>query len=554
MTPTLPALADELVEAVLRNDPFGASQFGLPQYDAFAPDASPAAEAAYRAELTRIGDAAAGILADPADTVLQAAIASTVRAELNTLDVGEVDFTVTALPLSGPPVLFSTAASTVVPDEQSAQAYLARLTASAHWIDTVTDRLRAGAARGLTPVRSLAENALSWADAVLGEPAPAALTAPAAPQGWDGAEAWRAEVHRLAAEVVSPAVRRWRDLVAQELLPVARDDDHAGIGHLPDGEARYLAAIERHTTLPLTPQELHETGLTAVRELEERALVLGARIGLDDLPAIRAAVAAGADPDPEAAMERARVAILRAEARAADVIDPPLPDPCVVSPMPDTVGRSGMAPHYTLPRADGSRPGTYWFNTVVPGMGVGWELEAVAFHEAVPGHHLQLARAQADTSLPRLVTQTLVNAHAEGWGLYTERLAGELGLYSSVQQEIGAVFMEMHRAARLVVDSGVHGLGWSRQKARGYLVDHIPVSRDFLFAEMDRYIAWPGQALAYLVGQQEILRLRDEARATLGEKFTLQGFHSAVLESGSLPLPALQVVVRRWIEGVTAGV
>ena len=547
-TPTLHELADELVETVLRADPFSASMFGLPQYDALAPDASPEAEAGYRAELDRIAAAAATIDAEPAESVLQAAIASTVRGELQGLEVGEVDFTVTALPLSGPPVLFSTVAKTVVPDEQSAQAYLDRLTASAYWIDTVTDRLRAGAERGLTPVRSLAENALSWADAVLSGPAPAALVAPSAPEGWDGADAWRAEVHRLAAEVVAPAVGRWRDLVAQELLPVARSDEQAGIGHLPDGEQRYLAAIERHTTLPLAPQELHETGLTAVRELEEQALSLGAQIGLTDLPAIRAAVSAGANPDPESAMQLARAAVLRAEAAATDVIDPPLPAPCVVSPMPDTVGRSGMAPHYTLPRADGSRPGTYWFNTVIPTIGGGWDLEAVAFHEAVPGHHLQLARAQADTSLPRLVTQTLVNAHAEGWGLYTERLAGELGLYSSVQQELGAVFMEMHRAARLVVDSGVHALGWSRQQARAYLVEHIPVPREFLFAETDRYIAWPGQALAYLTGQREILRLRDEARAALGSAFTLPGFHSAVLDSGSLPLPALQVVVRRWID------
>jgi uncharacterized protein (DUF885 family) len=245
------------------------------------------------------------------------------------------------------------------------------------------------------------------------------------------------------------------------------------------------------------------------------------------------------------ALAAAQDAVRRAEQRAGEMMPEPLPEPCAVSPMPQTVAESGMAPHYTLPREDGSRPGTYWFNTLLPTAGTGWDLEAVAFHETVPGHHSQLARLQRLAGLP-LLQRLPITVHAEGWGLYAERLAGEFGLYSGVEAEIGAVYVEMHRAARLVVDTGLHALGWSRQRARDYLVEHVALAEGFLVAEIDRYIAWPGQALAYLVGQREILRLREHARAARGERFDLPEFNAAVLDHGNLPMPVLAEVVEKW--------
>jgi len=214
--------------------------------------------------------------------------------------------------------------------------------------------------------------------------------------------------------------------------------------------------------------------------------------------------------------------------------------------MPPTVAESGLAPHYTRPRQDGSRPGTYWFNTMRPSAGAGWDLEAVAFHETVPGHHSQLARQQQLDGLP-LLQQFSITVHSEGWGLYAERLAGEFGLYSGIEAEIGSVFIEMHRAARLVVDTGLHALGWSREQARDYLVEHVALAEGFLLDEIDRYIAWPGQALAYLVGQREILRLREEARTALGDRFDLPTFNAALLDSGNVPMPVLGTVVRNWV-------
>jgi uncharacterized protein (DUF885 family) len=224
----------------------------------------------------------------------------------------------------------------------------------------------------------------------------------------------------------------------------------------------------------------------------------------------------------------------------------PLPEPCAVEAMPQSVGESGMAPHYTRPRLDGSRPGTFWFNTVRATAGAGWDLEAVAFHETVPGHHSQLARLQSMPDLP-LLQQLSITVHTEGWGLYAERLAGEFGLYSDARAELGAVYMETHRAARLVVDTGLHAFGWSRDRAIEFMLEHVALPEEFLINETDRYIAWPGQALAYLTGQREILRLRDDARAALGTDFDLRDFNAALLDSGAVPMPVLSDTVAAWV-------
>jgi uncharacterized protein (DUF885 family) len=179
--------------------------------------------------------------------------------------------------------------------------------------------------------------------------------------------------------------------------------------------------------------------------------------------------------------------------------------------------------------------------------GTGWDLEAVAFHEAVPGHHSQLARLQQLPDLP-LLLQCSVTVHSEGWGLYAERLAEEFGLYSGIQAQLGSVYIELHRAARLVVDTGLHHLGWNRQQARQFLEEHVALPEQFLADETDRYIAWPGQALAYLTGQREILRLREDATARLGAGFDLPSFHATILDHGSLPMPVLAEAVAAWID------
>jgi uncharacterized protein (DUF885 family) len=239
----------------------------------------------------------------------------------------------------------------------------------------------------------------------------------------------------------------------------------------------------------------------------------------------------------------------RAEARAAEVFPQPLPPPCDVAPMPEVVAVSGAAPHYTPPRLDGGRPGTFWFNTERPTAGTGWDLEVVAFHEAVPGHHLQLSRLQLLTDLPALQRQRSLSVFSEGWGLYAEQLAEETGLYADDRGLLGAVSTSLMRAARLVVDTGLHAFGWSREQALEYLAGHVPMPREFLAAEVDRYVVMPGQALSYLTGKLEILRIREEARARLGPAFSLPAFHAAVLDHGSLPMPVLARSIADWLDG-----
>ncbi len=540
-------LADALAERLLAADPFQGTALGLREYDALVPDPSAAAEQELARDLAALATQAETVTAlDDADAVTLATVRDTCARYVSALANRPEEYTVTAMPFSGPPALLATFARTTLVDGPAAEDYLTRVRASVAWIDGVAQRLREGAAAGRFPVGSLLDQALAWVERRIAEGVPGAVLAPEPPDGWPGAAAWRAELEAAGREQVVPALARWRDRLL-ELRPSARPDDRPGLCGLPDGALDYARAIAQHTTLTLTAEELHRIGLERVTELAERARELGDQLGLDGVEAVRdAARASSAELAPEAALERALEAVRRAETRAGEIMPAPLPEPCAVSPMPPTVADAGTPAHYTRPRQDGSRPGTYWFNTRRPGAGAGWDIEVVAFHEAVPGHHSQLARSMALADLP-LLQQFSVTAHAEGWGLYAERLAGEFGLYSDVRAEIGAVYSEMHRAARLVVDTGLHAFGWSREQAVRFLLDNVAMPESTLRAEVDRYIGWPGQALAYLVGQRELLRLRERARSDLGAAFDLPAFNGAVLDHGSISLPVLATVVDRWI-------
>ena len=548
MTTPVRALADTLADTLLRADPFAGSSLGRRECDALVPDAGAAAEAALATELDGIA-ALAGTIANPddaGDAVTLAVIRSTCDRRAIAARLRSAEYTVSPMPISGAPYLLAVLARTSLQDARAAGDYLERVRGAAGWLAALSERLREGAAVGRFPVAPLVDKALAWTDRVLDAQVPAAVLTPQPPRGWDGESGWREDLEAVARDSLRPALVRWRDRIA-EVRPTSRPDDRVGICALPGGAEDYARAIYVHTTLPLAPDELHAIGLEEIERLSERARELGSGIGLADLTAVRAAARASSTVmEPSLALQAAVAAVRRAESRAGEIMPPPLPDPCDVTPMLQTVADAGMAPHYTRPMPDGGRPGTYWFNTLRATAGTGWDLEAVAFHETVPGHHSQLARQQHLAGLP-LVQQFSVTAHSEGWGLYAERLAGEFGLYSSVEAEIGAVFVEMHRAARLVVDTGIHALGWSRQRAQQFLVDTVAVSEGFLLDEIDRYIAWPGQALAYLVGQRQILRARARAESALGDGFDLPSFNGALLDSGNVPMDVLDVVVDAWV-------
>ena len=544
-------LADRFHERWLEQNPFAASMYGIPGYDDLVPDESEEGARARRAEAERFvveADEIAGGPLTPADAVTLDCTREAAAQEIAIVDMAPEDHTVTAMQYSGAALFMAVAARTVLVDVPAAEAYLIRLRRGGEWLDQIGERLRAGAGKGRYPVAPLAEQAIAWAEGVLAAPVPAPLLAPAAPAGWDGTAEWEAQRRAVAAEVIRPALERWVATV-RDLLPRARPSSQAGLVHLPGGEEDYARAVRIYTTLPLSAAELHQTGLDHIAALEARAVELGAKLGLSGLDEVMNALRDSAGKiTPAEAIREATIAVRRAEARAAEVFPAPLPPPCEVTPMPEVVAVSGAAPHYTPPRLDGGRPGTFWFNTERPTAGTGWDIEVVAFHEAVPGHHLQLSRLQLLTELPALQRQRSLPVFSEGWGLYAEQLAEEIGLYADERGLLGSISTSLMRAARLVVDTGMHFYGWSREQALEFAVAHVPMPREFLASEIDRYVVMPGQALSYLTGQLEILRIREEARLRLGEKFSLPAFHAAVLDQGSLPMPTLARSIAGWLE------
>jgi uncharacterized protein (DUF885 family) len=544
-------LADRMHRRWLEENPFTATMYGIPGYDDLVPDESEEGQRTWRAEVGRfLGEAEAverGQLT-PADAVTLDCTIEAATQELEIIDLAPAEYTVTAMPYAGPAAFLAVAARTVLVDPAAAEAYLTRLRRSGGWFDQIGERLRSGAGQGRRPVAPLAEQAVTWAEGVLAAPGMSPVLSPQPPPGWPGAAAWEAERRAAAEEVVHPALARWVATV-RDLLPRARPSERAGLVYLPGGDEDYARAVRISTTLPLSAGELHRTGLNQVTLLEARAVKLGAGLGLSGLDEVFAALRDSAGKIPaEEAMRRAAGAVKRAEARAGEFFPEPLPPPCQVAPMPEVVAVGGAAPHYTPPRLDGGRPGTFWFNTERPTAGTGWDIDVVAFHEAVPGHHLQLSRLQLLTGLPALQRQRSLAVFSEGWGLYAEQLAEEAGLYTDDRGLLGSVSTSLMRAARLVVDTGIHAYGWSRERALEFMAEHVPMPREFLADEVDRYVVMPGQALAYLTGKLEILRIRDDARQRLGPAFSLPAFHGAVLDHGSLPMPTLARSITHWLD------
>jgi uncharacterized protein (DUF885 family) len=340
---------------------------------------------------------------------------------------------------------------------------------------------------------------------------------------------------------------RYLAVIRDEVLPVARADTRPGISHLDGGGATYRDLVRVHTSLDLDPDAIHQIGLEEVSRIDEELSSLGARVlGTANLGEIRARLRT----DPAMTFSSADE-VFDAASRALDRGRAAVPDWFGIQPQADCVVVR-MLPHeeehstiayYREPAIDGSRPGQYLINTSHPETRPRYEAEALAYHEAVPGHHLQLAISQERTDLPAFRRHLGVTAFVEGWGLYAERLSDEMGLYSSDLDRIGVLSFDGWRASRLVVDTGMHARGWTREAAIQFMLDHTALAANNVENEVDRYIVWPGQALAYKIGQREILRLRTGARAALGGRFDIRAFHDDVLGHGVLSLATLADVV-----------
>jgi uncharacterized protein (DUF885 family) len=387
----------------------------------------------------------------------------------------------------------------------------------------------------------MAHNAIGFLDRFLAQETPF-------PQPLTGDRGERRD--RLVAEVVRPALTRYREFLATEVAGQGRPDDRPGLCWLEDGEAHYAALARMHTTTDHTPKELHRLGLDVLAGLEAEYAELGGReFGLTDPAQVRRRLRTDESlrwRDVEEMLETARAAIARATAAAPDWF-PRVPDAeCVVRAVPEADAPVAPAAYYMPPALDGSRPGVYYTNTHEVHTRDRFIAETVAFHEAVPGHHFAEALAQDLTGLPRLRRIALITAYSEGWALYTERLADEMGLFSGDVMRLGMVAEDSVRAARLVVDTGLHALRWTREQCVEFLRAHTVLSEVEVQSETDRYIECPGQALAYMTGRLEILRLRRFAEEKLGEAFAIKDFHDVVLGGGPLPLKVLGDVVRAW--------
>jgi uncharacterized protein (DUF885 family) len=427
------------------------------------------------------------------------------------------------------------------------EAYLRYLADVPRWFDEQTANLRAGLARGFTPPRvtlagrdepvaavaraSDAESTPFWKPF---EHLPAAI--PPARQ-----EALKARARTVILERVRPAYARLLAFLREDYLPHARESIAAE--SLPDGPAWYRAQIREYTTLDRSPEEIHAFGVAEVARIQAEMTKVMAETGFQgDFPAFLALLRT--DPrfyakTPEELLMRAAWIAKRVDGKL-DAWFGWLPRQRFgIEPVP-----AGMAPFYTSGRGGAE---TYLVNTYdLPSRPL-YDLTALTLHESAPGHSLQIALAREHEGLPAFRREAYISAYGEGWALYCERLGVEMGMYDTPYDRFGMLTFQMWRAARLVIDTGLHHGGWTREQAIAYLHDHTALAQHDIETEVDRYISWPGQALSYYLGMTAILEMRAKAERELGAKFDIRAFHDAVLSTGSVPLPVLRDRIDRFI-------
>jgi uncharacterized protein (DUF885 family) len=433
-----------------------------------------------------------------------------------------------------------------IPNADVAEAMITKVHGMATNFRDMADRLMEGVANHRTPAVFAIDDTVVQIDAWLTKPIDEdPLLRTAEPTGVADPDRWRARLRDAVERDVRPAMAAYRDTIRDRVRPHARDDDHVGLLWLADGEAVYDRLVRYHTTLALSAQEIHEIGLRQIEKLAEEYRKLGQQVlGTSDVPKIFRRLrddpalhhTNGAD-----IVTASKAALAKATTAMGDWFGILPKAGCDVEEV-----QTGAIAFYFPPARDGSRGGVFFMNTADP---TGWgryQIEATAYHEGIPGHHLQLAISSELTTIPEFRKRAFIAAYGEGWGLYTERLADEMGLYSTPLDRMGMLEADSMRACRLVVDTGMHALGWSHQQAIEFMTENSPMRVSQIVPEIDRYAVTPAQALAYMIGRLEIQRMRRDAEAELGPAFDIKGFHDTVLGSGLMPLPVLDRVVREW--------
>lgn len=561
---TLATLAGDYWEWRLADNPLSATRLGDHRYDDRLPDVSAAGREARVAAVRGFADRLAAIE--------QAALAESDRVTAEVLEVllargiaehADAEWEWQVDQIFGPQVWFFN----ILNYHPTATArdcanLAARFEAFGGFLDDHMAALAEGPPKQRTSFRGAVERVIAQCRAHVergpeGCPLATALEAlPELPELSDAERGALAGRLRAAiADVVLPAVQRFGEFLEATILPVARTDP-PGIAPFPGAAQLYAHAIEFHTRPGLTAEALHATGLAEVQRLRAAMDDIARAHGherLEDFVAALSDDPANTYDSRDAVTAHARALLAEATSRLPDLFGTLPTTPCVVTPIEPHREADSVAAFYNGPPADGSRPGIYYVNTFKPEARSRYNMPALTIHEAVPGHHLQIALAGENTALPDFRRFSHFTAYIEGWALYSERLGEEIGLYKTDLELLGMYTYEAWRACRLVVDTGLHHFGWSRQQAIDFMTANLALSETEIVNEVDRYIIWPGQALAYKVGQLEILALRDEARAALGDRFRLKDFHDTILAQGAVPLAVLRAIVERWVAAVQAG-
>ncbi|WP_420128355.1 DUF885 domain-containing protein [Longimicrobium sp.] len=438
--------------------------------------------------------------------------------------------------------------------------YIARLRAFRPWVGQHVALMREGIRTGMVlPAVSLNGIEETIQPHIVTDPTQSLLWRPFTQFPAGVPEADRARLAAAGREAIEQGVvagyRDFLEFIQREYVPAGRRG--IGASELPNGRAIYAQRVRSYTTLDVTPDQVHETGLREVARI---------RTQMDSL--MRATGFTGSfaefiqflrtDPrfyvsTPEALMERTSLVLKRMDGELPKLFTRLPRMPYGIKGIPDYIAPRTTTAYYSRPAGDGTRSGTYWVNTYDLRSRPTYEIEALSFHEAVPGHHMQIALQQELEDLPTFRRFSSFTAFVEGWALYAEQLGYDVGFYTDPYSRFGQLTYEMWRACRLVVDTGMHWKGWTRQQAIDYMAENSALTVLNITNEVDRYIAWPGQALAYKTGQMKISELRAEATRALGPRFDIRRFHDVVLGSGAVPLTVLEDNVRAWIAAEQAG-
>jgi uncharacterized protein (DUF885 family) len=433
--------------------------------------------------------------------------------------------------------------------------YLARLHQIPRVLDEAVGHMRDGLHDNLMPPKYLLEKVASQAQRVADTPLdkssftdplrklPASISAP------DRARLQSA-IDDAVKNELAPAYARFAKFVREDYAPHGRSEP--GVWALPDGDARYRFAVRHQTTTDFTADQIHEMGLKSVAQIEQEMLKIAKSQGFDDLKSFNAHIRQ--DPVLHAKSGQQLLDLYtkyrdQMYGKLAELFGRLPKNKLDVVPMEEFRSADSVPADYSIGGANGSRPGRINVNEYAPEKRLLLNVEAIAYHEGVPGHHLQFSIAQELTDLAPFRRFTLdVNAYTEGWAFYAERLGKEAGFYQDPYSDYGRLQNEMWRAVRWVVDTGVHSKHWSRQQMIDFFHEHTAMDDQNIETEVDRYIAWPGQALSYKMGQMKILELRERAQKELGPKFDVRAFHDAVLDQGPLPLDVLETKITEWIK------